>query len=176
MRAYDSLDESDLIRAEQDVRARVGDLDLDYPALAAISNIFRAANLVRNHMEREVLRDADLSWSSFVALFVLWVWGEMETGRLADECGVSKGTLTGVLNTLEKGGLAQRGPHSTDGRRVVVQATPAGKRLIKKVFPIFNAHESRLTEALDDSETRQLAHLLRQVVRATRDLDGLGDA
>jgi MarR family transcriptional regulator, organic hydroperoxide resistance regulator len=171
MRAYTSVDESDFIHAEQDVRSRVGDLDLDYAALAAISNIFRAANAVRNHMERNVLRDVDLSWSSFVTLFVLWIWGEMETGRLAEECAVSKGTLTGVLSTLEKRKLAARKPHQSDGRRVLVRLTPGGKRLITKIFPAFNQHEAKATERLTDKETRQLAHLLREIVRGTKDAD-----
>ncbi len=171
MRTYDSRDEADLIKAEQDVRDGVGELDLDYPALAAVSNIFRAANAIRNHMERHVLRDADLSWSSFVALFVLWIWGDMETGHLADECGVSKGTLSGVLATLEKADLTARYDHPTDGRRVLVRLTPIGKRLIIKVFPAFNQHESQVAARLSDSETRQLAHLLREVMRGTKEAD-----
>jgi MarR family transcriptional regulator, organic hydroperoxide resistance regulator len=169
MRGYTSEDEADLIRAEQDVRNRVGELDIDFGSLAAISNIFRAANAVRNHMERNVLRNVDLSWSSFVVLFVLWVWGEMETGQLAEECAISKGTLTGVLTTLEKTTLVARAPHPIDGRRVLVKLTPTGKRLITKVFPLFNQQESRTASRLSDDETRQLAHLLREVVRGTKE-------
>lgn len=171
MRAYTSEDEEDLIRAEQVVRDRVGELNLDYAALAAISNIFRAANAVRNHMERNVLRNEDLSWSSFVVLFVLWVWGEMETAQLADECAVSKGTLSGVLTTLERSKLTIRKPHTSDRRRVLVRLTPAGRRLIARVFPAFNRHESMVMERLDDAQARQLAHLLREIMRGTKDAD-----
>ena len=47
---FSSNDESDLVRAERDVREAFTGLDLDLSALAAVSNIFRAATAVRNHM------------------------------------------------------------------------------------------------------------------------------
>ena len=72
--------------------------------MAAVSNIYRAANAIRNHMEQKVLADEDLSWAAFTVLFVLWIWGDQQTRHLAAEAGVTKGTLTGVLKTLEKRG------------------------------------------------------------------------
>ena len=80
--------------------------------MAAVSNIYRAANVIRNHMERQVLADEDLSWAAFTVLFVLWIWGDQQTRHLAAEAGVTKGTLTGVLKTLEK-----RGPGPAAGAR-----------------------------------------------------------
>ena len=34
---------------------RVGDLNVDLPSMAVISNVFRVANAARNHLERHVL-------------------------------------------------------------------------------------------------------------------------
>src|SRR5215471_14995821 len=70
---------SDLVRAERDIRARIGDQPLDFAAMAAVSNIYRAANVIRNHMERKVLADEDLSWAAFTVMFVLWIWGDQQT-------------------------------------------------------------------------------------------------
>ena len=61
----------DLVRAERDIRGRIGDQPLDFAAMAAVSNIYRAANVIRNHMERKVLADEDLSWAAFTVMFVL---------------------------------------------------------------------------------------------------------
>src|SRR5215813_7210204 len=47
----------DLVRAERDIRGRIGEQPLDFAAMAAVSNIYRAANVIRNHMERKVLAD-----------------------------------------------------------------------------------------------------------------------
>src|SRR6266545_1425299 len=67
-RLFASGDDQDLVNAERDVRAVFSDLDLDLRSLAAVSNIFRAATAVRNHMENGVLAEHDLSWSAFTAL------------------------------------------------------------------------------------------------------------
>lgn len=169
-RRHDGEDLADLVQAEQDVRARVGDLDLDYGALAAVSNVYRVANAVRSHMEQTVLREDDLSWTSFQVLWVLWIWGDQETRQVAAECGIAKGTLTGVVARLEERGLVARAAHPSDGRLVVVGLTNAGQRLIRRLFPRFNAQEAAVTHRLDDAQRRQLAHLLREVLRSVDDL------
>ena len=120
-------------------------------------------------MERDVLRPDELSWTGFVVLFVLWVWGEQESRHLADESGISKGTLTGVVSTLERRGLVERRGLPSDRRLVVVSLTDAGRATIERLFPRFNAHETLVTGRLDDDQTRQLAHLLREVLRSVED-------
>ena len=49
-----------LAETERQVDARLGDLRLDYSAMAVASNLFRAANAVRNHFERTVLSENNL--------------------------------------------------------------------------------------------------------------------
>ena len=157
-----------VLEAERDIRARLGDRPLDFEAMLAVSNIYRAANTVRNRMEREVLAPEGLSWGGFTILFVLWVWGESETAQLAEDCGLAKGTLSGMLGTLEKGGLVERKRHPEDGRRVTVHLLDPGLDLIETVFPQFNRYEAKFTAALDPEERLELARLLRQVT-ATAD-------
>jgi DNA-binding MarR family transcriptional regulator len=156
----------ELLVAEKDIRARLGDRKLDFEAMLAVSNIYRAANAVRNRMEREVLGPEGLSWGGFTILFVLWVWGARETGDLADDCGLAKGTLSGKLNTLERADLVTREKHPDDGRRVVVDLLPKGHATIERVFPRFNEFEARFTERLTEDDMASMARLLR-VVTAT---------
>ena len=157
-----------LLEAERDIRVRLGDRSLDFESLLAISNIYRAASAVRNRMEKEVLGPVGLTWGGFTILFVLWVWGDRETAQLAEDASLAKGTLSGMLTTLEKAGHISRQRHSSDGRRVVVHLENDGRDLIEEVFPVFNDHESRFTERLEDDERVELARLLR-IVTATAD-------
>ncbi|HXW45856.1 MAG TPA: MarR family transcriptional regulator [Streptosporangiaceae bacterium] len=156
----------DLVQAERDIRARVGEQHLDFAAMAAVSNIYRAANVIRNHMERNVLADEDLSWAAFTVLFVLWIWGDQQTRHLAEEAGVTKGTLTGVLKTLEKRGLARRRAHAEDGRLVLVSLEPKGLAIIERLFPAFNMSETYVSASLTEREKGQLAALLRKIIRS----------
>jgi len=114
-----------------------------------------------------------LSWSAFVILFVLRIWGKQESRVLAAEAGVSGGTLTGVLDTLERKGLASRHPVTSDRRRVEVVLTNAGTRVVNEVMPAINSVESRVTGGLDEDEKEMLARLLRKVLRSVEELDEL---
>ncbi len=161
-------------QAEIDVVNALGAMNLDFRALSAVSNIFRAATAVRNHFEQSVLSDRQLSWSAFVALFVLRVWGEQESSDLADQVGVSGGTLTGVLKTLEKKDLAHRRPNESDRRRVLVSLTPEGRRVIDEIMPRFNRHEALVTRDLTPTERDEMAAYLRRILRTLEEMDGAG--
>lgn len=166
---------STVSNAERDIRSRLRGHELDFTAMSAVSNIYRSASAVRNHMERAVLSENDLSWVAFTVLWVLWIWGEQETGHVAAEAGITKGTLTGVIKTLQARKLLRRTPHLDDRRRVSLSLTKAGERLIEKVFPKFNQHETLAVSALSHAEQRELARLLRLIMGEISDVDGKSD-
>ena len=168
--SFASSNEAELIQAEQDVQRRIGDLDADFTALSAVSNVFRVAGAARNHFERTVLADRDLSFTAFTVLWVLWVWGEREARHLASEAGITKGTLTGVVSTLEKRGLAERVPHETDRRLVIVRPTLDGVETMRTLFPEFNRVEAEIVADLDRVEQRAFAAMLRRMLRTLDDL------
>jgi DNA-binding MarR family transcriptional regulator len=170
-RLFASDDDGELVRAERDVRSAFDDLDLDFRSLAAVSNIFRAATAVRNHMENGVLAQHDLSWSAFTTLFVLRVWDDMDARSLAAEAGVTAATLTGVMRTLESRGLLRRKTDRADGRRVLVSLTSKGRKVVNEIMPSFNRHEALVTQALTDSEQEELARSLRVVMRTVEAID-----
>ncbi len=149
---------------EKRVEAKLGDVPVHYDQMAVVANIYRAASTVRQHMENTVLRGSDLTWTGFVVLWVVWIWGQTETRRVAEEAGISKGTLTGVARTLESRGLVQRSGHPDDGRLVVLSLTEAGETLMHRLFPEFNAEEVFVTHGLNAEECRRTADALRRVV------------
>ena len=146
------------------VQARLGHQTLDFNSLDAVSNIYRAAAGVRRRAESDVLAGYRLSWGGFTILWVLWVWGEMETARLADECDLAKGTLTVRLTTLEKRDRVSRIPVASDKRRVLVQLTPEGEETIAELFPKFNTYVGQMSAGLSPAEKQELARLLRIVI------------
>jgi DNA-binding MarR family transcriptional regulator len=155
----------ELLPDERKVVEQLGHLPLDFRAMWAVSNLFRASAAIRRHMEAKVLSDDRLSWTSFVALWVLWVWGEMDSRDLAAAVGISRPTSTGVVTTLERRGWVRRSRTSEDGRVVRVTLTEAGRGKIEHLFPRFNAEEVELTNHLDPDERDRLAALLRSMLR-----------
>jgi DNA-binding MarR family transcriptional regulator len=151
--------------AELLAERQVAGMALDLDAMATVSNIHRVATRIRNHFEQGVLRERELTWTSFVTLWVLWIWGETQTRYLAEEVGITRSTLSGVLNTLENRGLVRRRPHETEGRLVVVSNTEEGEALMAELFPRFNAEESFIVSTLSGDARRRLASALRSIAR-----------
>lgn len=151
-------------QTEQAVAERLEGLQVDHDAMAAVSNLYRAAGVVRNHVERTVLAEHDLTWTAWVVLWVVWVWQELETRHAASEAGISKSTLTGVVGTLEKRGLMNRRTHPGDARRVLLTLTPRATELMSRTFPAFNQVEAKAVEALTAEETQVLTRALRKIV------------
>ncbi|MEV6865006.1 MarR family transcriptional regulator [Streptosporangium subroseum] len=164
MPAHYSLSET-----EEAVKRRLGPIPVRLEALAAVSNLYRAAAAVRQHLESSALRAADLTWSAFVVLWVVWIWEEMETRHAAAEAGISKGTLTGIIKTLESRGLIHRRQHPDDGRLALLRLTPEGTALMEKLFPLFNGEEAFVVGALGREETYHLADMLRRVITHLED-------
>jgi DNA-binding MarR family transcriptional regulator len=154
-----------LSETERQVEARLGGLTIDFAAMAVTSNLFRAANAVRNHFERSVLAEHNLSWTAFVVLWVAWIWEPIETRQIALEGGFSKATLTGVLSTLEGRGWLARSRSASDGRLVDVSLTDEGRALMAELFPAFNGEEQRVVAPIDPERRDALAEMLRAMTQ-----------
>lgn len=154
---------------ESDVMDRLADSGLDLAAMALTSNVFRVATAMRRRLEQAALQDDDLSWTAFKVLWVLWIWGEQEMRLLAVEADVTKGTLTGVVNTLEHRGLVERRRHADDRRLVSVALTGAGTTRIEAVMPIFNAEERAIADLLHPADQHAMISSLRRLVSALQD-------
>ncbi|URM95533.1 MarR family transcriptional regulator [Actinomadura madurae] len=158
-----------LRETERAIARRLGEVPLRHDAMMAVSNIYRAAAAIRQHFENSVLRGADLTWTAFVVLWVVWIWDEMETRHVAEEASISKGTLTGVARTLEGRGLIERVSHATDGRRVLLRLTDKGHALMEELFPAFNAEEAFVVERLSAEQNHLLSQSLRTIVEHTEE-------
>ena len=155
-----------LLPAEKRIQEQLGHLPLDFRAMAALSNLFRSSTAIRRHMEANVLAPDRLSWTSFVGLWVLWVWGEMEAHEFASAVGISRPTATGVMTTLERRGYASRRRGRRDGRMVLLSLTQAGTEKIEDLFPRFNAEEVSVASHLEPAAQESLAAMLRTLLRA----------
>jgi MarR family transcriptional regulator, organic hydroperoxide resistance regulator len=153
-----------ITEAENLAAAKLGGISVRRDRMAAVANIHRAASAVRRHLENSVLRESDLTWTAFVVLWVVWVRGETKTRHVAEEAGISKGTLTGVARTLESRGLLRRAGQPTDGRLVLLGLTDKGEGLMRRVFPAPNEEEAFVTGQSSDAECRGPAEGLRRVV------------
>jgi DNA-binding MarR family transcriptional regulator len=163
-----------LLPAERKILDELGHLPLDFRAMWAISNVFRSSTALRRHLEATVLARDRLSWTAFTALWVLWIWGEMESRDFAAAVGISRPTATGVLSTLQRRRFVRRKKAAEDGRVVIVSLTPSGRRKIEELFPRFNAEEAKVAAALSEEDQERLASTLRILLRGMEEGSHVG--
>jgi len=160
----DQPDQPDLTKSEGAFAETLAQIPVDTVSMGAVTNIYRAMSALRNHFERTVLASYELTWTAWVVLWQVWTWQEIEAHHVAEEAKISKGTLTGVANTLEKRGLISRRTHPDDRRRILFSLTTRGKRLMKALYPKFNAEETSAMTPLTEDEVAMLATMMRKII------------
>jgi MarR family transcriptional regulator, organic hydroperoxide resistance regulator len=153
-----------LLEAEADIRQRLEGQAVDIEVQHAVSNLYRAAAVMSRTAERELFNEEDLSWSGFAVLWVLWIWDDMDSSRLAAELGLTLGTLTGVRKGLEAQGLVEVKRDPGDGRRRVVSLTALGRTTIERVYPKFNGWATDMLGDLSREELTVLSKLLHHII------------
>lgn len=157
-------DRHTLAETEKAMMDHVMSLSLDFKAAHALSNLFRAANAIRQELTNRVLRKHDITWTGFVVLWVVWIWDGMEARHVAESADISKATLTGVVKTLEGRGLILREGDERDRRLVRLRLTEEGLQLMEQIYPEFNAVESELVSGLSDRKVATFTRILRELV------------
>ncbi len=66
------------------------------------------------------------------ALSYLTVHGERGQADLAGDLGITSGAATGLVDRLERQGIARRTAHPNDRRRVTVQLTESGQAIVEQ--------------------------------------------
>jgi DNA-binding MarR family transcriptional regulator len=142
--------------------------DLDAEAMGVVLRIQRLAKML-GEQASDCLRDYDLQWWQYDVLSALRRRGQpytMAATELAGTTRLTSGAMTNRIDRLEKAGLVRRLEDPNDRRRVLVQLSRRGLRVVE------DATEARFqaaTEALQDLDQRkraQLSNLLRLVLLA----------
>nr|WP_301334686.1 homoprotocatechuate degradation operon regulator HpaR [Variovorax dokdonensis] len=113
---------------------------------------------------RPSLREYHLSDQQWRVLRVLGEHGAVETGRVAREAFILGPSLTGVLARMERDGLIVRCRDPQDARRSVIDATPAGRKLVKRLSFSIESHYEWLETSLGKAKLAQLYELLDELI------------
>ena len=153
---------------------RVGDdFEDEYPGASALAtecfaNLFHAGNLLIELHNRQSREDYQLAPSARQVLAVVEGAGQpLEPSVIAERVLITTGTMTSVLDTLEKRGLIQRMPHPGDRRKLLVSITPQAQAILDELLPSLHAREREvISNALSTREQRELLRLIAKVQHA----------
>lgn len=132
------------------------------PNQLVVHNLRRISKAVR----RRIAAHAEGMGITVPQLSVLWsLWDEdgVLTSKLLEGTSLDGGTITGVVDRLEKKHLVRRERDADDRRVVRVFLTAGGRKLEQPLRQIVNDIEDRAVDGLSASEIERLNCMLHRV-------------
>jgi homoprotocatechuate degradation regulator HpaR len=114
---------------------------------------------------RPLLKMSGVTEHQWRLLRVLSESGPSDATFLSRRCSIPKPSLTVMLRTLAARKLVVCRRHSSDGRRIVVEATPKAVALIEKVAPQANAIYRQLEAEFGRERIETLLDILEDLAR-----------
>ena len=83
--------------------------------------------------------------------------------QVAGALGIKRTNFVGMLDELEKRGLAERRQPARDKRSYALYLTADGAALMRRLKPVIKAHESRMVATVGEGGRETLIALLREI-------------
>ena len=105
-----------------------------------------------------------LTSTQFAALAMLRERGPLPQNELGRQTAMDVATIKGVVDRLRDRGLARTQADPSDGRRHLVELTPAGRHVIRTAVPLARGITDATLAPLDPDERASLLRLLAKLV------------
>jgi DNA-binding MarR family transcriptional regulator len=160
-----------------DVPVRVPpDYEAEYPdgsrsAAECGANLVRTTQLLLAELDRRRRITGDLNASTSQVLAIVEGAGEpLAPHVIAERLIVTSGTMTSLLDTLERREHIRRIPHPTDRRKILVDLTDGGRAAIDALLPNVHGGFRDAFEPLSEDERESLIVMLGRVAERLREL------
>lgn len=111
---------------------------------------------------KPLLSTLNLTYTQYLAMTVLWEFGQTNSKIMGRLLYLDSGTLTPVLKALEQKGYLRRTRGQLDGRHLIVTITDEGYRLKEKAAQI--PVDAAQLMGLSQEERAQLSALLAKLL------------
>jgi DNA-binding MarR family transcriptional regulator len=154
--------------------------DLDPSACEVFLHLLRTGDEAFRVSERNLI-EHNISQGRFSVLMLLWtpaqrrlssagadcggLKGPRSPAELADAAGVTRATMTGLIDTLERDGLVRREPDPVDRRMMSVHLTPKAETFMQAMLPDHFKIMGLLMATLSEPERKTLVLLLNKILQ-----------
>lgn len=118
---------------------------------------FIAGVVLHNHV---VAQRVGLGASDSQLISLLNLHGSLTAGRLAEFTGLTTGTVTGVIDRLERAGFVRRERDATDRRKVLVTPVPEAMAGLAEHYRHHGEHLDAVLRTRDEGQLRVIADFL----------------
>jgi MarR family transcriptional regulator, transcriptional regulator for hemolysin len=131
-------------------------------ATEAFMNLVRSSEAGLANVAR-LLRPFDLSPAGGLVLSALADHGPLSPSDLSARLIVTRATMTGLLDSLERRGHLRRIPNPDDRRGLLIEITDGGRTVADDLRRVIHAAETGWLSTLKPSEQRTLVRLLHKL-------------
>jgi DNA-binding MarR family transcriptional regulator len=133
-------------------------------ASEVVLNLARTSSLGLVEIDRRRRAIADLSGSAWQALAVIEGAGEpLPPKVIAQRLLQTSGSITSLLDTLERHGLVRREPHPDDRRKLLVDITEKARGLVDKMLPIVHSASVEMLDGIAEPDRERLIQALARM-------------
>jgi DNA-binding MarR family transcriptional regulator len=141
--------------------------DLDPSACEAYLNLLRAGDEAYRRSE-SFFTEHNMSPGRFTVMMLLYdklaaTPIPQTPADLAEMAGVTRATMTGLVDTLERDGLVTRRHDSGDRRMMLIHLTPKGTAALQEVLPGHFKQMAAQMAPLSEQERKTLVRLLSKL-------------
>ena len=135
--------------------------DMVFPRVRQVRNLLGARSVA-------ALTISGLPTGSFTVLALVAANPGRSQAALARRAGINKSALVGIVDHLEKAGLAARDRSEVDRRRNTLTVTEAGLETLNGLYEMASAVEQPIVEALGKNDIAVLVGLLEKAFDALK--------
>ena len=128
-----------------------------------VQSLQRIEGLLAGRMNNR-FRPYGLSTATFNVILVLSrAGGSLSPCDIGEQLSVTRGTVTGLLDSLERQRLVRRTPHPKDRRMLTIELTDEGRNILDRLMPEHLQGMCELLACLSESEKKAFAGVLAKL-------------
>lgn len=148
--------------------------DANVRATEAVMNTMRTADMLFDRIGR-LLRPLGVSAAGGLVLGLLRDNGPLSPSEIGARLIVTRATVTGVVDSLERRGFVRRSPNPADRRSLLVELTPEGRDVVGQVRTLIHRNERDWMAVLTGPELDAYVDLLHKIQDALEALGPVDD-
>lgn len=134
------------------------------PAQENLSQILIEFYEKMSSWEHEVVRETGISLAQMHTIEIIGHSRNMRMKEIAQKMGITTGSLTVMIDRLEKNGLVQRLPHPDDRRSFRLALTAKGNQYHEEHHHLHLALTREITSTFSEPEIGQLLALMEKLM------------
>ena len=131
-------------------------------ALKSLTVLLRSSQSIEEVLRKD-MQKYGLNMTEFAVLELLYHKGEQPIQKIGEKILITSGSITYVVDKLEKKGFAERIACPTDRRVTFAAITESGKQFMDEIFPQHEKKVEDIFAVLDEAQQQQFIEVAKLI-------------